>query len=94
MEYLRWPCVQLPEGGMIVSRPDIIIQELDRLYEFDTKKYVEECEDLKKIGYRIFRNQDGKHQIIEPSRPSDAYGDNDIYNAFGGIFRDIFKGGA
>lgn len=78
---------------MIVSKPDIIVQELDRLYEFEIDKYVEECNELKKIGYRIFRNEDGKHRILEPTRPADAYGDNDIYNAFGGIFGDIFRGG-
>lgn len=73
-----------------MSRPDIIVQELDRLYEFDSEKYVSECKELKKIGYRIYRNEVGKHAVIEPTRPADAYGDNDIYNAFGGIFGDIF----
>ena len=77
---------------IVSSNPDVITAELDRLYEFEIDKYVSECDQLKKIGYKIYRNSDGKHKVVEPARPSDMYGDNDIYNAFGGIFGDIFGG--
>ncbi len=76
-----------------MSRPDVIVAELDRLYEFEIDKYVKECDDLKRMGYKIYRNPDGKHKVVEPARSSDMYGDNDIYNAFGGIFGQIFGGG-
>ena len=76
-----------------MSNPNVIVAELDRLYEFEIDKYVEECNQLKRIGYKIYRNDDGKHKVVEPARPNDMFGDNDIYNAFGGIFGNIFRGG-
>jgi len=72
-------------------KPEVIEAELDRLYQFEIDKYVEECNTWKRYGYRIYRNPDGKHKVVEPARPNDMYGDNDIFNAFGGIFGDIFK---
>ena len=75
-----------------MSRIDNIVAELDRLYEFDIEKYVSECDQWKRMGYKIYRNSEGKHKVVEPARPSDMYGDNDVYNAFGGIFGQIFRG--
>ena len=33
----------------------IIVEELNRLYEFEIDKYVAECDDLKRMGYKIYR---------------------------------------
>ena len=74
-----------------------IVQELDRLYEFEIDKYITECTDLKRMGYKIYRNSDGKHMITEPRRQQreSFYGESvtDINSAFGGIFNEIFGGG-
>lgn len=74
----------------VKANVDNIVTELDRLYIYDVDKYVDECKIWKQMGYKILRNSEGQHKVIEPARPDDAYGDNDIYNAFGGIFGQIF----
>ena len=43
---------------------DSLSQELDRLYEFEIEKYVARCEELKKSGYKIFRNSKGMHKVV------------------------------
>lgn len=70
-----------------MGRVEVIVNELDRLYEFEINKYVNECNDLKRMGYKIYRNNEGRHKVIEPQN---NFVDNDIYNAFGGIFGEIF----
>lgn len=69
---------------------NVIIEELDRLYKFDIDKYLKECDSLKKMGVRIFRNSDGKHKVIAPA--SKTKYSNDFYGAFGDIFGNIFGG--
>ena len=70
---------------------ETIAKELDRLYQFDMNKYLSECDAWKKYGYRIFRNAEGKHKVVV--RVQETTNSSDIYNAFGGIFTDIFSGG-
>lgn len=80
---------------------ETIAEELDRLYQFDMDKYLSECNLWKKHGYRIFRNSDGKHKVVASPQKArmdklnEAIGrdGSDIYNAFGGIFGDIFSDG-
>lgn len=69
-----------------------IIDELDRLYKFETNKYITECTDLKRMGFKIYRNSDGEHKIVEP-RSSSYNQPLNIYEAYGGIFNEIFGGG-
>lgn len=64
----------------------VIADGLDKFYLTDSSKYETEVAVLKKIGYKIYRNPDGKHKVIKPMKQ------DDIYSAFGGIFGDIFKG--
>ena len=73
-----------------MGRVEVIVSELDRLYEFEIDKYVNECNDLKRMGYKIYRNNEGRHKVIEPQKMSSNFGNNDIFNAFGGIFGEIF----
>ena len=47
---------------------DSLAQELDRLYEFEISKYIERCNELKKSGYRIFRNESGQHKVVGNGR--------------------------
>ncbi len=47
---------------------DSIEQELDRLYEFEISRYIERCDELKKAGYRIFRNESGQHKVVGNGR--------------------------
>ena len=47
---------------------DSLAQELDRLYEFEISKYIERCAELKKSGYRIFRNESGQHKVVGNGR--------------------------
>lgn len=81
---------------------DVIIEELNRLYQYDMDKYLVECSDLKRFGYKIYRNPEGKHKVVEPVKKKNKYNfvtqDDinqpfDINQLFGGIFGDIFKGG-
>lgn len=69
---------------------DAIVAELDRLYEFDITKYVDECNHWKRCGYRVLRNSEGKHKIVPPQTASGQ--SVDINEAFGGIFGQIFNG--
>ena len=76
---------------------ETITNELDRLYEFEIEKYISECDDLKKMGYKIYRNPAGKHKVVAPQSQAnryDSYGQpiNDLNTMFGGIFGDIFGG--
>jgi hypothetical protein len=43
---------------------DSISQELDRLYIFEIEQYVERCNELKRSGYKIYRNSDGIHKVV------------------------------
>jgi len=73
-----------------------IIDELNRLYTFDIDKYLKECNDLKRIGYKIYRNDSGQHKVVEPQRgvpKYNAYGqptDNPFKDLFGDIFGGLF----
>lgn len=70
---------------------EAFVDELNRLYEFDIDKYVKECDDLKRMGYKIYRNSEGKHKVVKPVKKEDyktAFSD-----AFGDIFGEIFGGG-
>ena len=60
-----------------------IQDELDRLYEFEIDKYIDECNQLKKIGFKIYRNSDGIHKVVAPVRKSDMFA--------GTPFADLFK---
>ena len=68
---------------------DTIANELNRLYQFDVDKYVSECNKWKKLGYRIYRNSEGQHKVVEP--PKNMY--TQMFGSeFGNIFADIFGG--
>ena len=43
---------------------DSISQELDRLYVFEISRYIERCDELKKSGFKIYRNSDGQHKVV------------------------------
>lgn len=62
------------------------MDELNRLYEFDIDKYVKECDDLKRMGYKIYRNSEGQHRIVEPKKSNT----NIFPDGFGDIFNNIF----
>ena len=65
--------------------------ELNRLYIYETEKYIEECDHWKKMGYKIYRNPAGEHKVVEP--PKYVEGEQvDLNTAFGGIFGQIFNG--
>ena len=68
---------------------EVFAEELDRLYEFEIEKYIKECDDLKRMGYKIYRNSEGKHKVIEPPKISKP----DVSNMFVGTpFADYFGG--
>ena len=72
-----------------MGNPKVIEDELDRLYKYEIDKYAEECNILKSIGYRIFRNPDGKHRVVEQARMNDIHNNNSIFNTF---FGELFGG--
>ena len=81
-----------------MSNVENIAKELDRLYQSDTDKYVEECEIWKKFGYKIYRNSDGKHKVVTNAAQKlketcEPYmGQNIAKAVFGDLFGDIFTG--
>ena len=75
---------------------DTIAQELDRLYQFDMDKYISECNKWKKLGYKIYRNSEGKHKVVQSERVTQQRCDDANRNIFGdnlnSVFGDIFGG--
>ena len=43
---------------------DSLAQELDRLYQFEISEYIARCDELKKSGYKIYRNDNGMHKVV------------------------------
>ena len=43
---------------------DSISQELDRLYVFEIEHYVARCNELKKSGFKVYRNSEGVHKVV------------------------------
>lgn len=70
---------------------EVVVDELNRLYEFDIDKYVNECNDLKRMGYRIYRNEAGKHKVIAPQKIVDKQKEmrDSLNKIFGGVFSDL-----
>lgn len=60
---------------------DEIVNKLNILYATDKEKYEEHVETLKGVGYRIFRNSNGKHKV--------DYNTSYFQEMFGGAFRGI-----
>ena len=52
---------------------------LNTLYWTDSEKYMELLDVIKGMGFKIYRNSNGKHRV-----------QMDMSNAFGGIFKDFF----
>ena len=76
---------------------EVIVKELDRLYEFEINKYVAECDDLKRMGYKIYRNDAGKHKVVAPAsqqlkdKVNPYFAGNDLASFMNGLFgSDIF----
>lgn len=75
---------------------EVIVDQLDYLYQYDMDKYLSEVSDLKRMGYKIYRNNDGKHKLVAPQRerprynaygmPNIDFGNDAINDLFGGIF--------
>lgn len=69
---------------------EVIVVELNKLYTTDKVKYDKEVNDFKAMGYKIYRNKEGQHKVVEPVRQK-----NDIYSQmgmYGDVFKDIFGG--
>ena len=68
------------------EEPDIqqIIERLDTLYWTDSTAYMRKLNNLKGSGYKVFRNEKGKHKV--------QYNSNYFNEMFGGIFGGIFDG--
>jgi len=69
---------------------DAIVLELNRLYICDKDKYKTECDDWKSKGYRIFRDNKGRHKVIEPPKnesPVTPLTDQEVKDFFGTIFQ-------
>ena len=43
---------------------DGLAQELDRLYIFEISEYISRCDELKKQGFKIYRNSNGEHKVV------------------------------
>lgn len=56
-----------------------VAERLNKLYYTDPIKYLNYLSSIKDAGYKVYRNDNGKHKVK-----------SNIYDAFGGIFGDIF----
>lgn len=67
---------------------DSIILQLNRLYTTDKDKYREECEYWKSKDYKIYRDNKGRHKIIEPQKKVDQKTQiiDSLNEIFGGAF--------
>ena len=69
---------------------DVIVAELNKLYTTDKVKYDKEVNDFKALGYKIYRNDEGQHKVIEPERKKKSlFGNEAMDSLFGGIFGGI-----
>lgn len=69
---------------------DVVINELNNLYQNDPYRYATECDDLKRMGYKIYRNKEGLHKVVEPKK-QDKY--SEMFGAaMGDVFREMFGG--
>lgn len=59
-----------------------IEEELNRLYQCEIDKYVNECSIFKKAGFRIFRNPEGIHKVIPPAKKIEEPFNNVNFNDF------------
>ena len=56
-----------------------IVAKLNMLYSSDKEQYEEHVETLKGIGYKIYRNSEGKHKV--------EYNNQYFAEMFGGAFK-------
>lgn len=68
---------------------DSIILQLNKLYITDKDKYKEECEYWKSKDYKIYRDNKGRHKIIEPQKRVDRK--TQIIDSLNDIFGGTFK---
>ena len=57
--------------------------DLNNLFKTNPTKYADKLNDIKNMGYKVYRNSDGDHKIKQ--------NENFIYEAFGGVFGQIFN---
>ena len=53
--------------------------KLDVLYATDLKQYIEHCKTIKELGYKVFRNGNGKHKLV--------FDKDALSSMFGGAFK-------
>ena len=63
---------------------DAINNELNKLYITDRDKYKEECDLWKSKGYKIYRDNKGRHKVVEPPKKVDQK--TDILDVFNEMF--------
>lgn len=52
-------------------------------------KYEDKVATIKAMGYKVYRNSEGIHKVVKQNT---TYDPSDIFDAFGGIFGNIFSG--
>lgn len=70
---------------------DSISQELDRLYQFEISEYISRCDQLKKSGYRIFRNDSGQHKVVLSGQQSRRRDEEYSYDRHGRVTEEKKK---
>ena len=62
---------------------DSISQELDRLYEFEISEYIARCDELKKQGFKIYRNSTGQHKVVTTGQNASSAQRQTVYDPAG-----------
>ena len=55
-----------------------IEKKLDKLYTTDLGQYIEHVKTIKGVGYKVFRNENGRHRV--------KYDEEALKGFFGGVF--------
>lgn len=71
---------------------ETIVIELNKWYASDHEKYKKECDYWKSKGYKIYRDNRGRHKVIEPQKEKTPLYPPEFKDLFGDIFGNIFGG--
>jgi hypothetical protein len=72
-------------------KPEILEQELNKLYKTNPEEYKKDCDFWKAKGYKIFRNSKGEHRVKIDTRNATSAAMKDLFgNNLTDVLGDMF----
>lgn len=71
-------------------KPEVLQEELNKLFKTNMAEYKKECDYWKSKGYKIYRNPQGVHKVVINQKEATKSAMTDIFGS--DIFGDIFGG--